>query len=273
VSLPARATAAQLAARARRHPVAGGVIVLQAVYSAGMAICPRMTMTACLAAAIVVVLGASVTAVAARAAWLAASAARAVAALPRAAPPVALAGAARRAGIRRIRCLAGTGAAAFCAGLLAPAVYVTAGATSALGPGELAAVLAHEAAHAGRRDPLRRLAARAAADVLFYLPLVRWWSRRQAETAELRADRAAVGYAGRPAVASALLRVQDAGALAAAAAYGGGSEARVAQLLGDDLPARRPSAAVVILSAAGLVAAVWLAMCVGQAGLAWVGLP
>ena len=38
------------------------------------------------------------------------------------------------------------------------------------------------------------------------------------------------------------------------------------------LAARRPSAAVVILSAAGLIAAVWLAMCLGQAGLAGAGL-
>ncbi len=261
---------------ARGHPVAlavtGGVVALQAVYTAGMALCPRMTMTACLAAAIGVVLGASVIAIAARAAWLAAAAARAVAALPRAAPSAELAGAARRAGIRRIRCLAGSRPTAFCAGLLAPYVYITLAAVATLPHGALDAVLAHEAAHARRRDPLRRLAARAASDALFYLPLARWWSRRQAETSELRADRAAVGYAGRPAVASALLAVQDAPAPAAAAAHGGGTDARVAQILGDDLPARRPSAAVVILSAAGLISAVWLAMCLGQAGLAGAGL-
>jgi len=177
VALSARAAAARLAGRVRRHPVAlavtGGVIALQAVYQAGMALCPRMTMTACLAAAILVVLGASVIAMAARAAWLGAAAARAVAALPSAAPPEALAGAARRAGIRRIRCLAGSGATAFCAGLLAPRVYITAAAVTTLGPGALDAVLVHEAAHARRRDPLRRLAARAASDALFYLPLAR----------------------------------------------------------------------------------------------------
>ncbi len=160
VALSARAAAARLAGRVRRHPVAlavtGGVIALQAVYQAGMALCPRMTMTACLAAAILVVLGASVIAMAARAAWLGAAAARAVAALPSAAPPEALAGAARRAGIRRIRCLAGSGATAFCAGLLAPRVYITAAAVTTLGPGALDAVLVHEAAHARRRDPLPR---------------------------------------------------------------------------------------------------------------------
>jgi hypothetical protein len=81
-----------------------------------------------------------------------------------------------------------------------------------LAPGELDAVLSHEAVHARRRDPLRRLIARAAADTLFYLPLARWWSRRQTETADLRADQAAVRYAGRQAVASALLAVGEAAA-------------------------------------------------------------
>jgi len=152
------------------------------------------------------------------------------------------------------------------------AAIATAGAVAELAPAALDAVLAHEAAHARRRDPLRRLAARAASDALFYLPLARWWSRRLAEIAELRADRAAVSYAGRGAVAGALLAVQDVPAPAAAAAHGGATGARVAQLLGDDLPARRPSAAVVIGSGAGLIAAVWLAMCLGQAALAWAGL-
>jgi Zn-dependent protease with chaperone function len=224
----------------------------------------QMTVTQCLTAATTVVLGASVLAMTARAAWLGTAAARAVAALPRARPPDVLAGAARRAGIRRIRCLAGSGCTAFCAGLLRPRVYATA-AVAALAPAELDAVLAHEAAHARRRDPLRRLLARAAADAMFWLPLVRWWSGRQAEGAELSADQAAVGYAGRQAVASALL--------AAVAGHSGGGAARVAQLLGDELPARRPAPALVILSVAGLIAAVWLTMCLGQAALAWAGLP
>jgi beta-lactamase regulating signal transducer with metallopeptidase domain len=268
-------TAGQLAVRARRHPVAvavaGGLIAAQAAYSASMAGCPQMTVTQCLTAATTVVLGASVLAMTARAAWLGAAAARAVAALPRARPPDVLAGAARRAGIRRLRCLAGSGCTAFCAGLLRPRVYATA-AVAALTLAELDAVLSHEAAHARRRDPLRRLLARAAADTMFWLPLLRWWSGRQAEGAELRADQAAVGYAGRQAVASALLAAGEAGAPAAAAGYGGVTGARVAQLLGDDIPARRPAAALVILSLAGLITAVWLTMCLGQAALAWTGL-
>jgi Zn-dependent protease with chaperone function len=261
-------TAWHLGVRARRHPVAfavtGGVIAAQAAYAVTMAGCQPMTLTQCLLAANAVVLGVSVTAITARAACVGAATARAVAALPQASCPGALASAARRAGIRRVRYLAGSGCAAFCAGLAWPAVYLTAAAAT-LTPGQLDAVLSHEAAHARRRDPLRRLIARAAADTLFYLPLARWWARRQAESAELRADQAAVGYAGREAVASALLATGDERApAAAAAAYGGVTAIRVAQLLGDKVPARRPSPAVVILTVLGLIAAVWLAMCLGQ---------
>ena len=88
----------------------------------------------------------------------------------------------------------------------------------------------------------------------------------------MRADQAAFGYAGRQAVASALLAAGEAGTPAGAATYGGVTDARVAQLLGDELPARRPAPAVVILSVLGLIAAVWLAMCLGQAALSWTGL-
>jgi Zn-dependent protease with chaperone function len=197
------------------------VITAQAAYAASMAGCRAMTMTQCPLGANAVVAIVSVISITARAIWLSAAAARAVAAIPRASCSVELTAAARRAGIRRLRCLAGTGSTVFCAGLALPSVYVAASAAAALTPDQLDAVLSHEAAHARRRDPLRRLIARAAADTLFYLPLARWLSCRQAETAELRADRAAVGHAGRQAVASALLAVQDAAAPAGAAAYGG----------------------------------------------------
>jgi beta-lactamase regulating signal transducer with metallopeptidase domain len=65
-------------------------------------------------------------------------------------------------------------------------------------------VLVHEAEHARRRDPLRRLAGRAAADVLVWLPLVGWWTSRRLEEAELAADRAAIDRVGRTPLAQAL---------------------------------------------------------------------
>jgi Zn-dependent protease with chaperone function len=62
---------------------------------------------------------------------------------------------------------------AFCIGLLRPRVYVSRATLEFLDDDELEAVLAHEVHHARRRDPLRLLAARALADGLFFLPLVR----------------------------------------------------------------------------------------------------
>jgi hypothetical protein len=90
---------------------------------------------------------------------------------------------------------------AFCAGLLRPRVYVSTGALERLGEAELAAVVAHEAHHAARRDPLRILVARAIGDAysLGALP------RREQALAELAADAAVVRSRGAAPLASALL--------------------------------------------------------------------
>jgi beta-lactamase regulating signal transducer with metallopeptidase domain len=132
---------------------------------------------------------------------------------------------------------------------------------------ELEAVLVHEAEHARRRDPLRRLAGRAAADVLFWLQLVGWWSRRRLEDAELAADRAAIDRVGRSPLARALRATAAPAAQAVGARFDGAGAARVSQLLGDQPPRRRPLLAACLLSLLGLIVAVSLAMWVGQ-GLA-----
>ena len=77
-------------------------------------------------------------------------------------------------------------------GLLRPRVYVSTGALERLGEAELAAVVAHEAHHAARRDPLRILVARAIGDAysLGALP------RREQALAELAADAAVVRSRG-----------------------------------------------------------------------------
>src|ERR1700744_6293998 len=59
---------------------------------------------------------------------------------------------------------------AFCAGLLRPRVYVSAGAVALLDDAALNAVLAHERHHARRHDPLRFAAGRVLAHALFFLP-------------------------------------------------------------------------------------------------------
>lgn len=96
---------------------------------------------------------------------------------------------------------------AFCAGLLRPRVFLSTAALKRLSEAELRAVLAHEAHHVRRRDPLRRLAVRVLADALFFLPALRRLERRYAELAELAADEAAVRAAGSAPLASALLKL------------------------------------------------------------------
>ena len=97
--------------------------------------------------------------------------------------------------------------AAFCAGLLRPAVYVSTGAVRRLSGDQLAAVLAHEQLHRLRRDPLRIASARVLGEALFFVPLLRGLTRRYCMLAELAADDHAVAALGgdRSALAAALL--------------------------------------------------------------------
>jgi hypothetical protein len=127
--------------------------------------------------------------------------------------------------------IAGARPEAFCAGFLRPAIYVSRGAVEALTPVELEAVLAHEHHHRRVRDPLRFACARVLAHALFFLPVLGPLRDRDADLAELRADRAAVavGAGRRGALASALL-VFDAGA---PSGRSGVSAARVDSLLGE----------------------------------------
>lgn len=107
----------------------------------------------------------------------------------------------------------GSRPSAFCAGLLRPRIYVSAGATTALEPDELASVIAHERHHAVRRDPLRLVLAASAASGLFFLPVLRRLLDRYADLAEFAADDAACETPDRRrALAAALLVFDDAGA-------------------------------------------------------------
>jgi Zn-dependent protease with chaperone function len=96
---------------------------------------------------------------------------------------------------------------AFCAGLLRPRIYVSAGALEALGADELRAVLAHERMHLQRRDPLRLVTGRLLGEALFFAPVVRALVSRYDMLAELAADDHALAAVGgdRAVVASAML--------------------------------------------------------------------
>ena len=101
---------------------------------------------------------------------------------------------------------------AFCAGYLRPSVYLSSGAREQLAVAELQAVVGHEAHHRARRDPLRLLAARALADSLFFIPILRRISDRYSALGELAAHEAAVrAVRGRGPLASALLKFSESG--------------------------------------------------------------
>jgi Zn-dependent protease with chaperone function len=162
---------------------------------------------------------------------------------------------------RDVRVVADRRPLAFCAGMLRPAVYVTDTALSRLDAEELAVVVAHEAHHARRRDPLRLLVAQTLADAS---GMLRDLPARQAAVADLAADAAALaGTGGSPGpLARAMLRLQDP------------APERVDHLLGRPLRAgSRLPLAVALLATAALVAlAVSLVIAPADPGLAPVGL-
>lgn len=91
-------------------------------------------------------------------------------------------------------------------GLARPRVLLSDCAAEALTPDELRAVLAHEATHVSRRDPLRLLVAEIASAAFVIFPLVREFARHVLVATELAADRVAVASCGRRALAGGLLK-------------------------------------------------------------------
>lgn len=149
---------------------------------------------------------------------------------------------------RRVRIVSGLPNPAFTVGWLRPMVYVSEALAERLALRELTAVLAHEAAHLRRRDPLRLTAIRFLARTLFWLPVLSRLADDLADEAEIAADDAAAG--GRPlALASALVAIASTfgqsasrdplreAVVAAWSARGGDLlERRVRRLAGEDVP-------------------------------------
>jgi len=141
-----------------------------------------------------------------------------------------LARVASRAGIKRIRSLDAEMPLAFCAGVMRPTVYVSEGALSTLQEDELLAVLYHEADHARHWEPAWRGARSAAAQVLSFLPIVRWFCERGSRRSEIAADIAAEQGVGSAALAGALLVMTP--SKLGLAAFAGYAEMRARRLLG-----------------------------------------
>jgi Zn-dependent protease with chaperone function len=99
---------------------------------------------------------------------------------------------------------------ALCAGYVRPRVHVSRGLIEELSAAELRAIVAHERHHLRRRDPLRRLLARALADGFFFIPMLRRSSERYVALGELAADQAAVATLNhRGPLAAALLKFSE----------------------------------------------------------------
>lgn len=115
--------------------------------------------------------------------------------------------AAHRAGVApyRVRVIQYSPNPAFTTGLLRPRIYVAHGLTDALDADQLTALLAHEAEHVRRRDPLRLSIMRALACTLFWIPALRRLASDLADEAEIQADDAAVACVGEVALAGALV--------------------------------------------------------------------
>ena len=109
----------------------------------------------------------------------------------------------------RIRVVDGLPNPAFTAGFWRPRVYVAAALPTVLDAAQLSAVMAHEAAHVARRDPLRHSVMRFLACTLFYVPALRRLADDLADESEIEADDAAVSDGDALVLASAILALAE----------------------------------------------------------------
>jgi Zn-dependent protease with chaperone function len=142
---------------------------------------------------------------------------------------------------KRVQVVEGLPTPAMTAGWLRPHIYVAAELPIRLSDAELAAVLAHEGAHAARRDPLRLSLLRFLGCTLFWIPALRRLASDVAAESEVRADdRAAVRHG--LALASALVRLAgwEPGRPPLGVGFTGGDllERRVLRLTGEEIPPR-----------------------------------
>lgn len=140
---------------------------------------------------------------------------------------------------RLLRVVAGLPTPAFTVGWLRPRIYIAQDLATRLTLDELAAVVAHEGAHAARRDPLRLSLLRFLTCTLFWIPALRRLAEDVADEAEIQADDA---VASNPLVLAsaivALARGVSSSSVAPQSSVGfqkpGLLERRVRRLLGED---------------------------------------
>ena len=171
--------------------------------------------------------------------------------------------AARRVGVAAdsIRIVEGSPSPAFTTGWVRPRVYLAADVASKLSVPELEAVLAHEAEHLRRRDPLRLFLFRCLAGVLFWLPAVGRLVDDLADEAEIAADDAAARAHALP-LASAILVLVGASPAALEPAVGFQRadllERRIRRLAGEDAVVGTHVSRRSIAAAGTALLAVWV---------------
>jgi len=181
------------------------------------------------------------------------------------ATPAAIEAAAERIGVRRVVTVRGVQPEALCAGAARPEVIITEAVAEALDQPEIEAVLIHEHEHARRREPLLRAGLQAAAEVFFYIPIIRWLAQRRLEESELSADRTALDRLGARPLAGALWVLGNGAVLRGVAAFGDAADLRVAQVLGEPIPRHRLAGSTLAVSAIGALLALQSGSCLAQA--------
>jgi len=152
---------------------------------------------------------------------------------------------------------------AFTIGWIRPRVYVAQELSRELGENELRAVLAHEGAHAARRDPLRLGVLRFLAYVIFWVPALRRLAADMADESEVQADDAAARH-DPLAVASAILTIASWGreSRTPATALGFTNDAllerRVRRLAGEDTVVTTHVTRRSIVGASAMLVLVWM---------------
>lgn len=174
----------------------------------------------------------------------------------------ALSAAARRVGLApaQLRVVEGLPNPAFTIGWWTPRVFVARDLPERLTAEELEAVLAHEAVHVRRRDPLRLFLLRSLASVLFWLPALGRLVADLADEWEITADDAAARTHALP-LASAILRMAGADPGTPEPAVGFQSPSliarRIRRLAGEDVLGGTHLSARSIGAAATALLAVW----------------
>lgn len=164
--------------------------------------------------------------------------------------------------VHRVWVVRGLPNPAFTIGLLAPRIVLAEELARRLTPSQLVAVIAHEAAHVNRRDPLRLFLLRLLACTLFWIPALGKLERDAQDEAEVLADDAAARENPLE-LAAAILALASWRDRRQVPALGVGFQRdelldrRVRRLAGEDVPARSHVTRRSVLAATFALGVVW----------------